>query len=176
MRCSSIEASGDVRRPVRPTGRSTPTARAPGPADDEPGRGAGDRGSATVEFVLLAALLLIPVIYFLVLTSLIQSAAYASVAAADQAAKAMVTAADDDAAAQRAQDVVALTLADYDITSGQQQTAVSCSSTPCLEPGSLVTVDVRIRVPVPLLPQGLGWNATAAAVSSTSQQLVPRFG
>lgn len=136
----------------------------------------GERGSATVEFVLLASLLLIPVIYFLMLTSQIQSAAYASVAAADQAAQAMVTAPDPSSAAGRADAVVALTLGDYELDPSAAQSAVSCSATPCLEPGSSVSVEVAIRVPVPLLPQGLGWDAAVATVSSSSQQPVPRFG
>jgi Flp pilus assembly protein TadG len=140
------------------------------------GGGGGEEGSATVEFVLLAALLLIPVIYFLILTSQVQSAAYASVAAADQAAKAMVAAPDHAAAAYRAEEVVALTLGDYGLDPAAHRSAVSCSSTPCLEPGSSVSVQVSIRVPVPLLPRGLDWDAAVATVTSSSQQPVPRFG
>lgn len=136
----------------------------------------GEEGSATVEFVLLATLLLIPVIYFLMLTSQVQSAAYASVAAADQAAQAMVTAPDPSSAAGRADAVIALTLGDYGLDPSVAQSSVSCSASPCLEPGSSVSVEISIRVPVPLLPQGLGWDAAAATVTSTSQQPVPRFG
>lgn len=136
----------------------------------------GEEGSATVEFVLLAALLLIPVIYFLMLTSQIQSAAYASVAAADQAAKAMAGAPDASSAAGRADEVVALTLGDYGLNPSVAQSALTCSTSPCLEPGSSVSVEVAIRVPVPLLPQGLGWDAAVATVTSSSQQPVPRFG
>jgi hypothetical protein len=136
----------------------------------------GENGSATVEFVLLAALLLVPVVYFLILTSQIQAAAYASVAAADQAAKAMVAAPDEAVAARRAHRVVALTLGDYGLAPATHRASISCTSTPCLEPGSSVAVEVAIRVPVPLLPQGLGWDAAVATVTSSSQQPVPRFG
>lgn len=139
-------------------------------------RPASEDGSATVEFILLATVLLIPVIYFLVLTSQVQAAAYASVAAADQAAKSAVSAPDEAQAAARAQQVVDLTLADYGHTAAGHQVRISCSASPCLDPGSAVTVAVDIRVPVPLLPQALGWDTTAATVSSSSLQLVPRFG
>lgn len=142
---------------------------------DTAGRG-GDEGSATVEFVLLATLLMIPVIYFLMLTSQIQSAAYASVAAADQAAHAMVTATDPSSAAGRADAVIALTLGDYGLDPSVAHSEVRCSAEPCLKPGTSVSVEVAIRVPVPLLPQGLGWDAAAATVTSSSQQPVPRFG
>ena len=144
-----------------------------------PGRGtrpAADAGSASVEFVLLSALLLIPVVYFLILTSQVQSAAYATVAAADQAAKAMAAASGGAEAADRAGQVVALTLGDYGIDPAAHRVSVSCTSSPCLEPGSAVAVDVAVRVPVPLLPQGLGWDAAVATVSSSAQQPVPRFG
>lgn len=136
----------------------------------------GEEGSATVEFVLLATLLLIPVIYFLMLTSQIQSAAYASVAAADQASQAMVTASDPAGAAGRADAVIALTLGDYGLDPSVARSEVTCSAEPCLTPGSSVSVQVAIRVPVPLLPHGLGWDAVAATVTSSSQQPVPRFG
>jgi Flp pilus assembly protein TadG len=145
-------------------------------SDDTRSDPSGENGSATVEFVLLSALLLVPVVYFLVLTSQIQSAAYASVAAADQAAKAMVSAPDEAEAAHRADRVVALTLGDYGLDPATHRASISCTSTPCLEPGSSVAVQVAIRVPVPLLPQGLGWDAAVATVTSSSQQPVPRFG
>lgn len=147
----------------------------PGAVGERAGR-SGEEGSATVEFVLLSALLLIPVIYFLILTSQVQSAAYASVAAADQAAKAMVAAPDRAEAAQRADRVIDLTLGDYGLDPATHRSSVTCTSTPCLEPGSSVAVEVAIRVPVPLLPQGLGWDAAVATVTSSSQQPVPRFG
>lgn len=149
------------------------TERRPPGRDTRP---AAEEGSASVEFVLLSALLLIPVVYFLILTSQVQSAAYATVAAADQAAKAMAASSGDAEAADRAEKVVALTLGDYGLDPAGHRVSVSCTSSPCLEPGSAVAVEVAVRVPVPLLPQGLGWDAAVATVSSGAQQPVPRFG
>ena len=146
------------------------------PQAEVPGAAAGEEGSATVEFILLATLLLIPVIYFLMLTSQIQSAAYAAVAVADQAATAMVSSPDPGTAEARRQAVVALTLQDYGLAAQTATSSVSCTSSPCLEPGSSVTVRVDIRVPVPLIPAGLGWETAAATVSSSAVQPVPRFG
>ena len=139
-------------------------------------RSSGEDGSATVEFILLALLLLIPVIYFLILTSQIQAAAYASVAAADQAAKSAVTAQDPEQSATRVDQVVALTLTDYGHAEAVRSVQVQCSSDPCLEPGSSVAVSVDIRVPVPLIPQFLGWETSAATVTSSAVHVVPRFG
>lgn len=135
-----------------------------------------DDGSATVEFILLAVLLLIPVIYFLILTSQIQAAAYASLAAADQAAKSAVSAQDPAESAERIQHVVDLTLSDYGKSTETHEVQVNCSSEPCLAPGSSVTVTVDIRVPVPLVPSFLGWDTSAATVSSSALHVVPRFG
>ena len=147
------------------------------PTDSTDGRrDAGDEGSATVEFILLAVLLLIPVIYFLVLTSQIQAAAYASVAAADQAAKSAVAVHDPTESAGRIQQVVDLTLADYGHGGGTHEVQVACSSSPCLEPGSSVTVSVDVRVPLPFIPSFLGWDTSAATVTSSSWHVVPRFG
>lgn len=138
--------------------------------------GHSEEGSASVEFVMLSALLLIPVIYFLMLTSQIQAASYAAVAAADQAAQAMVTAPDAASAGGRMEAVIALTLGDYGLDPSVARSTVTCSAATCLEPGSSVAVEVAIRVPVPLIPQGLGWDTSAATVTSSSQHPVPRFG
>jgi hypothetical protein len=165
---------GHVGRPA--ARRAVPCGPARPAVDGDRADPTGETGSATVEFVLLSALLLVPVIYFLVLTSQIQAAAYASVAAADQAVKAMVAAPDEAGAAQRADRVVTLTLGDYGLGPATHRASISCTATPCLEPGSSVAVEVAIRVPVPLLPQGLGWDAAVATVTSSSQQPVPRFG
>ena len=53
-----------------------------------------ERGAATVEFLGLTLVLLIPVVYLMIYVSQVQAAAFASVAAADQAVKAVVAEAD----------------------------------------------------------------------------------
>ena len=73
-----------------------------------------ERGAATVEFLGLTLVLLIPVVYLMIYVSQVQAAAFASVAAADQAVKAVVAEADHPSAGA-AHATVKLTLADLSL-------------------------------------------------------------
>ena len=84
-----------------------------------------ERGAATVEFLGLTLVLLIPVVYLMIYVSQVQAAAFASVAAADQAVKAVVAEADHPSAGA-AHATVELTLADYGVGTGQYDLTVGC--------------------------------------------------
>ncbi|NLS11213.1 hypothetical protein HGQ17_14645 [Nesterenkonia sp. MY13] len=130
-----------------------------------------EEGSAVVEFLALAVLLLIPTVWFLVAVAQVQSAAYAVTGAADQAAKVYVTsphghqqsAAHSEAAVQRA-------LGDFGIDPGQAEIRQSCSAD-CQEPGSVVQFDIELRVPVPLVPEFGGWEHRLVTVSASAAQV-----
>lgn len=133
-----------------------------------------DSGSATVEFLGLTLVLLIPVVYLMIYVSQVQAAAFASVAAADQAARVVVSGAEGESAAQ-AHAAVRLTLADYGIGPGQYGLDLRCGAGDCttLEPGEVVQVRVDVDVPVPLSPAA--WSLAPVSVGSDARQAVPRF-
>ncbi|MCK6057081.1 hypothetical protein [Micrococcus luteus] len=133
-----------------------------------------ERGAATVEFLGLTLVLLIPVVYLMIYVSQVQAAAFASVAAADQAVKAVVADADHPSAGA-AHATVELTLADYGVGAGQYDLTVGCDQSGCgtLEPGEVVAVRVDVAVPVPLTPAA--WSLTPVTVGSDARQTVPRF-
>ena len=136
----------------------------------------GERGSATVEFLTLSLVLLVPVVYLLVYASQVQAAAFAAVAAADQAAKVVVSGTEGVSAAQ-AHSTVLLTLKDYGITADLFTADVGCSVGDCmtLDPGEVVEARVDVDVPLPLVP-GLGGEALSPVqVGSSARQMVPRF-
>lgn len=83
-----------------------------------------ERGAATVEFLGLTLVLLIPVVYLMIYVSQVQAAAFASVAAADQAVKAVVADADHPSAGA-AHATVELALADYGVGAGQYDLTVA---------------------------------------------------
>ena len=64
-------------------------------------RAADDRGSAVVEFVILAVVLLVPLIYLVLCLARVQAGSYAVAQAAREAGRAFVTAADDGSAEAR---------------------------------------------------------------------------
>ncbi|WP_394938797.1 hypothetical protein [Psychromicrobium sp. YIM B11713] len=134
-----------------------------------------ERGSAVLEFIFLATILLIPVSYLILTLGQLQGGAYAVTGAADQAAKVYVSA-DSLAEAQfTAEQVVAIAVKDYGFEPESAQLTISCSEDPCLTAGSTVTVAIQLEVPLPLLPVLPVGHATVSVVRAESSQVVSRF-
>src|SRR5690625_489790 len=95
-----------------------------------------DSGSATVEFIGLSVLLLLPAMYILIAISQLQAAGYAAVAAADQAAKTIGYTNHEADAEARAVKTVHLTAEDYELDPTQTSTAITCSNPSCTTPRS----------------------------------------
>ena len=72
-----------------------------------------EQGSAVVEFVFLSALLMVPLVYFIITVGQIQGGSFAVVGAADQAAKVYVAQPDAASGRAAAEQAVLLALADY---------------------------------------------------------------
>ncbi|MGZ5406935.1 hypothetical protein [Aeromicrobium sp.] len=124
-------------------------------------------GTAVIEFIWLALLLLIPVVYILIAVFDVQRAAYGASAASRSAARAFVLAPDVPTAFQRADRAASVALGDQDVSGAS--VSVTCTPTPadCLTPGSSVRVVVRMTQPLPLTPQALGDQITPITVDST---------
>lgn len=135
-----------------------------------------DDGSAVVEFLGLALILLVPVIYLLLFVAQAQAAAFGAVAAADQAAKAAVSQEKETAAAS-VHAVTRRTLHDYGVLADRYEVFVECHPGDCRarEPGMVAQVRVRVEVPLPVVEQVLGVQAAPLTVSAESRQRVPRF-
>lgn len=137
-------------------------SRLPGFTDDD--------GSAVVEFLGVALLLLVPVVYLVLVLGQLQAAAFATEGAARQAARAMVTADDEASGMERAAASVRIALEDQGFEAPGQAMTVSCSDG-CLAPGSSATVTVAIDVVLPgvpawlhgAVPLAIGVEATATA-------------
>ena len=119
---------------------------------------AGDSGRASLEFLTAAILLLIPIMFLSLSLSSIQNATLAAESAARNAARVFVTETSLSVAATRAETAVMVSLANHGI---DQVHVLSrkCSLTPCLSPGSVVTITVGVNAPIfstDLLPGFLG--------------------
>ncbi len=125
-------------------------------------------GSAIVEFLALAVMLLIPSVWFLIGVSQIQAATYAAVGAADQATKMYIGSdAQADIRAQRSEAGAHAALADFNISPDQSTMTRTCSQD-CDQPGSLVRYEIEVRVPLPLAPEFGGWEHSLVSVSASS--------
>lgn len=134
-----------------------------------------DDGSATVEFIGLSIILLIPAIYLLVTISQLQAAGYAAVAAADQAAKTIAYTAEETQAEDRAISTVHLTVENYHLDPSTTQIDIDCSNSPCTTPGTQIRVNVSIDVPLPLIPTFLGNQTRIATMDATGHHIIGEF-
>lgn len=116
-----------------------------------------ESGTVLVEVTWLAILLLVPLVYVVLSVFAVQRAAFAATAAARAAGRAYVTApslADAEARARAAGEVA---LADQGVDGAGTTMSVGCRPAgACLSPGSIVHVEVRAQVPLPLLPPVFG--------------------
>lgn len=133
-----------------------------------------EEGSAIVEFIFLAVLLMVPVAYLILTVGQIQGGAYAVVGAADQAAKVFVMEPDLPAAQLAAEQAVRLAVQDMGFDAGAAELTISCSAG-CLTPGTTVSAHVQLRVELPVVGAVPGVDANAATVDSTATQKVGRF-
>lgn len=117
-----------------------------------------DQGNAIIEFIYLAVLLMVPLVYVLMAAFQVQRAAFGVTEAARQAGRAYARAPDPASGAARAAVAGRLALADQGITDDAPP-SIRCDGT-CLAPGSPVRVSVSYTVRLPvvsfLLPDGAG--------------------
>lgn len=127
----------------------------------------GAAGTAIVEFVWLALLLLVPLVYVVLAVFGAQRTSYAAAAAARSAGRAFATAPDEASAYARAERAVRLALDDQGVDARAHLT-IRCRPDPahCLTPGSVITAEVRTAATLPLLPAVLGGHAPRISVAS----------
>lgn len=139
----------------------------PGPAE----RLADEGGTAVIEFVWLAILLLVPLIYLVLCLARLQAGSYAVTQAARESARAFVTAEDDPAASARAQAASDIAFEDQGF-GGDGSLTVACSADPCLTPGGSVTTEASVEVPLPLVPALLG-DVVPLHIPVSASQVAP---
>ncbi len=126
-----------------------------------------EAGTALIEFIWLALLLIIPLVYVLIAVFDAQRAAYGVSAATRSAARAFVLAPDSDTAFARARRAAEVALADQDINAASVDIRCRPAPSDCLKPGSSVRVKIRVTQPLPLTPSVLGDQLAPITVDST---------
>jgi hypothetical protein len=137
-----------------------------------------DRGSASLEFVTVGVILLIPLVYLVLTMAAIQAGALAAEGAARQAARVFVQSANLGSAQASAATAVEFALADHGVDPDSASIVVTCRPSPgaCLTRRGFVTVTVDFSVPLPLAPAVLtGGFPLSVPVHATATQQVSRF-
>ncbi|WP_448005150.1 hypothetical protein [Agromyces bauzanensis] len=134
-------------------------------------------GSASLEFLTVGILLLVPLVYLVLAVAAVQAGALGVEGAARQAARVAVLAADRDASDAAVDRAVRIALADYGIDATAASVTIACDRADCLEPGARVSVSVVARVELPLVPDVLSLSTVGSVpVEATATQTVSRFG
>ena len=126
-----------------------------------------DDGTATVEFVWLSLLLLVPLVYVMVAVFDTQRAAYGVSTASRAAAVAFLQSSNPASGQQRARVAADAALADQGIDGASVRVTCMPAPTECFEPGSSVRVVVRTTQRLPLTPRALGSQLGGVTVDST---------
>jgi hypothetical protein len=121
-------------------------------------------GSAIVEFVWLAVLLLVPLLYVVLTAVTVQRAAFGVTTAAREAGRAYATAGSDAAGEDRAEAAARLAMSDQGVDwlpDGRVVTCGDCS----YAAGSAFDVDLHARVRLPLVPRWLCGDRCVARIT-----------
>lgn len=134
-----------------------------------------DEGWAVVEFVTLAVLLLVPLIYLVMMLARLQAGSFAVTQAAREAGRAYVTADASEEAPLRARAAADIAFADQGFA-GKGELALSCSATPCFTPEGEIVSTATLSVPLPLIPSfARDVVPLEVPVSATQVSTVPRY-
>ena len=140
------------------------------------GRCGSDDGNAIVEFVYLAVLLMVPLVYVLLTVFRVQAAAFAVSSAAREAGRVYATSDSVPDAGPRAFAAARIVMADSDLQLSPDDLRITCSTTTCLRPGSRVEVAMTYQVALPLVPRFLyGRAPTTIRVTSHHLEVVDRY-
>ncbi|NYD42762.1 hypothetical protein [Nocardioides panaciterrulae] len=133
------------------------------------GRRRGDRGSALVEVSWLGILLLVPMLWIVLSVFEVQRGAFAVSAAARAAGRAYALAPDDAQGRARALAAARQALADQGVADQPLAVDVTCRPFPgdCHNGTSVITVRIRSRVDLPMMPDVFGGQAPGFALDAS---------
>lgn len=135
-------------------------------------------GSASLEFITVGVILLVPLVYLVIAVSSIQAAALAVEGAARQAARVYVQSATDAVATEAADHAIEVALSDYGVDASSAEVSITCVPEPrtCLNRMGTVTVTVRIHAPLPLVPDFFDFQSAASVpLQASAADVVSRF-
>ena len=135
-----------------------------------------ERGSASLEFLTVGMLLLVPIVYLVLALASVQGGALAVEGAARQAARIAVQSGDLSLAESAVDRAVRVTLADYGVDAEAASVVIECEKAACDAPGTRVRVSVEARVPLPLVPDVLELGLVGSVpIEASATQTVSRF-
>jgi Flp pilus assembly protein TadG len=136
-----------------------------------------ERGSALVELTWLGVLLLVPMLWIVLSVFEVQRGAFGVSAAARAAGRAYALAPTDAEGRARAEAAARQALADQGLAGAPLVVEVACRPFPrdCHTGTSVITVRIRSRVDLPLMPSVFGGDAPSFALDASHTVPVGQF-
>ena len=135
-----------------------------------------EQGSALVELTWLGLLLMVPLLWIVLSVFEVQRGAFAVSGAARAAGRAYALAPSDAVGQARAEAAATQVLVDHGVGDQPLGLVVTCAPTgDCHSPGAVVTVNLRSRVDLPLLPDVLGGGAPSFALNASHTVPIGQF-
>lgn len=136
----------------------------------------GERGSGLVEVTWLGLGLIVPLVWIVLAVFDVQRGAFGVSAAARAAARSYALAPSDEVGRERALQAARQVLADHGEADAPLTVEFHCvPATACHDGGSSVTVTVRSRVDVPVLPVFLGGAAPEVPIDAAETVPIGRY-
>ncbi|ERG64689.1 hypothetical protein L332_09545 [Agrococcus pavilionensis RW1] len=140
---------------------------------------ASEDGSASIEFLTVGVILLVPLVYLVLALGQIQHAVLGIEGGARHAARAIAQAGSHEHGMAAADRAIRVALADAGLSADAVRVAIACDPAPdaCDTPRGTVSVRLDATVPLPLAPPGLHLGAgVGVPVSALASQPVSAFG
>jgi len=137
-----------------------------------------DEGSAALEFITVGLIMLVPLVYLVVTLGIIQRQSLGVEAAARHTARAISQAPDAATAVERSDAILASVVDEYGIDADAVEVSLSCAprGLDCPSAGAIVSITIRTRIALPLVPPVLGLDtSTAIPVEATAVQKISRL-
>jgi hypothetical protein len=140
-----------------------------------------DAGNAVLEFVVLAAFLMVPLIYIVIAVAQVQGSAYGATEATREAGRAFVGAATSADAFQEACTAATIALRNevdtpFDCASQLHVSCVSddgCSAG--LVPGETIRIEIDLTVGLPFLPASVFGHSLGVPVRAVHDEIVDPY-
>jgi Flp pilus assembly protein TadG len=145
------------------------------------GLDADDAGNVVIEFIVLTAFLMVPLIYLIIAVFQVQGSAYGITEATREAGRAYVEAESSANAYSRA--CTAATIAmrnqgggDFSCSTELKITCVSDDGcAPTLTPGDTIRVEIEMAVGLPMLPTSVFGQPITVSLHSVHDEVVDAF-
>lgn len=140
---------------------------------------ADDRGSASLEFLTVGVLLLVPMVYLSLALGQLQHAVLGMEGGARHAARAIAQADTHDDGLAAADRAIRVAIADAGLAADRVEVAITCAPDPgaCDIPRGTVTASCTVTVPLPLAPSALELDVgLGMPVAVRAMQPVSAFG